>query len=760
MVGVCLRTFAAGDVTSYGANLLIEMFIVVGAAFWAMHLVLTGRMAWVRSPINILIAVFFVLTLIQAFRAPHLQKSITTFIDWSSSLLVFFLAIQFCIARRWARSFVYALIACAVVVSVYGIFQYHYLFGHIAWQLESNPTAILQQMDLPMSALDDLYARVMSRRVYATFANPNSFAGFLLMTIPLSVGVFIDAFRRRSQASLWEGAAAFLAITLQVHALALTFSKGGLVTLMVMAALFVVMASWRLVKTHRKWLLPVAAVALLVAAVVSAKAIRAARSGNTSLPPAVAAKLRGASESMQVRIGYWGAGLKMIADHPLLGVGLDNFGDRYAEYKLPTGREVQRAHNNYLQVAAELGIPGLIVFCALWAGLMYMSVPRARILHAPSEGRASFPMALVAGMLAFVTAAVLLNSLETFPSKPLNLLGYALLLAFWMTAFFFVGGGGSLQTDGGASDDLWFTRIGIAVGIAGFLIHSAVDYDLYVPGCGQTVWMLAALALALREGRPHERMINVKPARRLAITGTVIAVCAIFIAPGLGIVTRAFEAESSLMQAKQKRNEIPMTKDNLLAAVKLCEQSIEKNPLDDQARYVLAQCYETIWTTNNMKDDVAFFLAVENFREVLKLNPTHSAALYRIAELYRRAGLFEKGLLFLPIDHDKSGARCSTIEFARRRLGESAFGRGLGLETSAIDASFIPHVWAARAAVESYPTNSHYRAALGEALHLAGLEAAAAAEYGKALEYDRAAPIDRLRLSDEERKLAEERAGR
>ena len=759
MVGVCLRIFAAGDVTSYGANLLVEMFIVVAAAFWAMHLVLTGRMAWVRSPINILIAIFFVLTLVHALCAPHLQRSITTFIDWSSSLLVFFLVIQFCIARRWARIFIYTLIACAVVISLYGIFQYHYLFDYIAWRLQTSPAEVLKEMDLPMMSLDDLFARVMSKRVYATFANPNSFAGFLLMTIPLSVGMLIDACRRRSGASLWEGAAMFLAVTLQVHALALTFSKGGFVTFIVMAVLFVVMASWRLVKAHRKWLLPAAAVALLAVSAGAVKAIRAAHSDDTSFPPAVAAKLRSASESMEVRIGYWGAGLRMIADHPLLGVGLDNFADRYSEYKLPTGREVKRAHNDYLQVAAELGVPGLIVFCALWAGLVGASVPRERIPHAPPEGRESFWAALGAGALSFITATMLLNMLETFPSGGLSILACAVLLVFWLTMFLFVGAGVSLQTGGRASNDLWFARIGIAVGLVGFLIHCTVDYDLYVPGCGQTAWMLAALALALREPRPAERMIRVKPALKWSITVAAVVVCAIFIVPGVGIVIRAFEAESALSQAKQKRNEMPMTRENLLAAVEFCEQSIERNPLDDDARYVLAQCYETLWMLRDMKDDQAFCLAIESFREVLKLNPSHCAALYRIAEVYRDAAHYEKGLLFLPVAERDSGDRLSTIEFARQRLGESAFGKGLGLDNSAIDASFIPYVWAMREAVESYPTNPHYRVALGNALHLAGLDDAAAVQYAKALEYDRVAPIDRLRLSEDVRKLAEKRAG-
>ena len=106
-----------------------------------MQLVLSGRMAWIRSPLNILIAIFFALSLISAVRAPHLQKSILALIDWSSYLLVFFLVTQFSITQKSAGVFIHALIACAVVVSVYGIFQYHYSLEVIARQLETDPAA-------------------------------------------------------------------------------------------------------------------------------------------------------------------------------------------------------------------------------------------------------------------------------------------------------------------------------------------------------------------------------------------------------------------------------------------------------------------------------------------------------------------------------------------------------------------------------------------------------------------------------------------
>lgn len=67
-----------------------------------------------------------------------------------------------------------------------------------------------------------------------------------------------------------------------------------------------------------------------------------------------------------VRANYWRSAVGMIRDHPWRGVGLGNFGTRYPAYKQPQGWAVKRVHNQYLQFAADGGIPLLIAFLAIW----------------------------------------------------------------------------------------------------------------------------------------------------------------------------------------------------------------------------------------------------------------------------------------------------------------------------------------------------------------------------------------------------------
>lgn len=63
------------------------------------------------------------------------------------------------------------------------------------------------------------------------------------------------------------------------------------------------------------------------------------------------------------RIEIWKASLGSIKKHPLLGVGIGNFPVVVGE-DLARAKAGSSAHNLYLNIAAEMGIPALIL--ALW----------------------------------------------------------------------------------------------------------------------------------------------------------------------------------------------------------------------------------------------------------------------------------------------------------------------------------------------------------------------------------------------------------
>jgi putative inorganic carbon (hco3(-)) transporter len=74
----------------------------------------------------------------------------------------------------------------------------------------------------------------------------------------------------------------------------------------------------------------------------------------------------GTDETSIQRLNYWTAGLKMIENHPVLGVGYFNFPAVYPEYSsyLWHGR-AQLPHNIFIQVGTDAGLIGLGIFLVL-----------------------------------------------------------------------------------------------------------------------------------------------------------------------------------------------------------------------------------------------------------------------------------------------------------------------------------------------------------------------------------------------------------
>jgi putative inorganic carbon (HCO3(-)) transporter len=84
----------------------------------------------------------------------------------------------------------------------------------------------------------------------------------------------------------------------------------------------------------------------------------------------------GDTAAVDTRVALWHAGMRMVEAHPFLGVGLGNFrfeAPAYVNYaELPTVERADRvAHNSYVEIVAELGLPGLLTFAAILVSALF-----------------------------------------------------------------------------------------------------------------------------------------------------------------------------------------------------------------------------------------------------------------------------------------------------------------------------------------------------------------------------------------------------
>jgi O-antigen ligase len=252
------------------------------------------------------------------------------------------------------------------------------------------------------------FYRFNSTGAVGFFANRNHMASLLVAAIPFAAMLFAGGQERlrgrgRSFAVAAIGGGAFL---LLVIGILLNASLAALALAVPVLAFSILLlpAGWR----QRRLIAPVGAVALVAALLAL---------GNAS----VRSDLAGVSDlgSIQSRQHMWSATADSIAATFPVGTGLGTFAHVYALQDDPSAVDssyVNHAHNDYLELILELGLPGLLL---ILAGLIWWGASAIGVWRSPSS-------TTLAKAATIASAALLAHSLVDFP---LRTAGLATLLA-------------------------------------------------------------------------------------------------------------------------------------------------------------------------------------------------------------------------------------------------------------------------------------------------------------------------------------------
>ncbi|MEY4641973.1 MAG: hypothetical protein RLZZ227_1967 [Pseudomonadota bacterium] len=176
--------------------------------------------------------------------------------------------------------------------------------------------------------------------------NPNDMALMLNVILPFAIALFLGSSRGLKR--LFLGAT----VCLLVAAIIVTFSRGGFLTL----ALVVLAYLWLLRKRAERIWIPLAFV-IAVCALPFVPAEYFDRLGTITDIEA------DESGSAQTRWSDMGTAARLVAQHPLVGVGA---GMNIFAMNDARGATWTEVHNVYLQLGLELGVPGLLLFFALF----------------------------------------------------------------------------------------------------------------------------------------------------------------------------------------------------------------------------------------------------------------------------------------------------------------------------------------------------------------------------------------------------------
>ena len=343
-----------------------QSMIALGLLAWLAKMVLSGKPNLVRTPLNLPILLYAAALVIAVIVSPFKMHSLSALKEeWL--LLVFFLIVNNVKEEREVEKLLTILIGVSTLVALYAVWQ-HY-----------------SGMDLYRGA--SLEPRGSVFMSLGFFSHHLTLGGYLMLTFLLAL-VFLLRAGRSGLRRIID----FCAPIVLGFALVFSYARSAW-----LGAVMGILA-FGLLKGRKFILLLVVGVCVLALLIYVIEPTSWDRVKEINLS-------KDKPESTRIRL--WQTSVAMIKTSPIWGVGLGGWGVLFDQYKVEgIYAATCHPHNDYLNVAVNTGLLGLLAYLSIWAVFLHSTVRWLRKKTGSRLSRSS-QMGAVAAMVAFLFAGLL-----------------------------------------------------------------------------------------------------------------------------------------------------------------------------------------------------------------------------------------------------------------------------------------------------------------------------------------------------------------
>lgn len=293
------------------------------------------------------------------------------------------------------RSAAWCLVGCGVLLAALGVHQattggFDQTFGGLARVKNAQ-----------------IYGDVFAPRIAGPVGDPNFFAQILLIPLPVALLLAWETEGRRLRILAWSGA------TLILAAIILTYSRGATLALGAVALLVLLVRGLR----WREVAMVGAGLGLLLLLSPAGFGQRL-----TTLSQLVSGEDRTPlhlDSSFEERRLLTATAWRMFLDQPVLGVGAGNYTVRYDDYAERVGSSARDygepsrtryPHSLYLEIGAETGAAGLLVFgSAVLVAMASLIRARRRLALAGDRTSAAVAAGLAVALVGYLVSSLFLH---------------------------------------------------------------------------------------------------------------------------------------------------------------------------------------------------------------------------------------------------------------------------------------------------------------------------------------------------------------
>ncbi len=342
------------DAFNYPKVLVVYALAATMVTLWAVTNVLARGLRWRSTLPEIPLGLFLLTALVSSwvsvsarltfFGAPDRYDGLLALI---ACIVFYYVGVHFFGSERGFRVLATVGGVAAVMTMVYGLSQ---LFLPPLFPTEG--------------AVKQLYASLGYPRALSTLGNPVTFGGYLAFMAPL-VGSLALAATGRSRL-FWLAATGLGYVTILV-----TFTRAAWLAVLLGSGILMIAVG---PSTFRRFI--AARVVFMVVAAIGL-ALTLAAVTPAQLASRASSALAVESGSTGQRVYIWRRTIEVIRSRPLLGWGLETLGEVF-----PYEREglvkyfgfrpviIDKAHNDLLQMAVSIGIPGAAMYLWFWAAVV------------------------------------------------------------------------------------------------------------------------------------------------------------------------------------------------------------------------------------------------------------------------------------------------------------------------------------------------------------------------------------------------------
>lgn len=389
---------------------IFGLLVVICLMFWCFRMINQERFNFIRSPIDFPILCFIAICIFSLFWSNSPMISTKELPLFLTGPLLYFIITNNIINEQQINRILNVIVIIGGLFGIYGILQY-------------------QGIDFSFWT-----GNIGRQNVFGLFGNVNYFAEYLIIPLTIAIPLFFVSKNKMKKLLLIIG------ILAMGTSLILTFTRGSYLSfgtsLIFMFFLFIFSRGKTFIKDNKKlFIIIFLAIILIISLFVIPNPLNKPGTIISKIKDRTSVTQLTQSYSIKRRIATWKFTILMIKDHPLLGSGIGTYKYNTLKYQAEFFEQgenralypygfADRAHNEYLQLWAEMGMIGLGIF--IWLMVCYFNYG-IKILN---KIKNHYKQAILIGLMGSI-AAVLVDGIFGFP---LHLA--ATIVLFWIAIGF------------------------------------------------------------------------------------------------------------------------------------------------------------------------------------------------------------------------------------------------------------------------------------------------------------------------------------